>query len=225
MIKTYTFKEMNLVQKVDWLSDMLGESCFQVAFKPYQEMTETEQQRVKVIFFDYLNTNHIDNYLTSDVVEECEKQFPTSPLSQLLRKYGYYPVVKDSPIKEAAETLNNLKGEKVTIIKFSDFGFPIAWNTTLNKAESLPYAQYNESLQIIHKPKGKRSYFRNTILPGEDILIYKGWLNIDTEKLTYDIEQSENMTIQRSKYGCFDKNYMIDIMNNVKSDPIVKLIK
>lgn len=224
-METLTFKEMNLVQKVDWLSDMLGESCFQVAFKSYQEMNESEQQRVKVIFFDYLNTNFINNYLTSDVVEECEKQFPTSPLGQLLRKYGYYPIVEASPIKEAAETLNELNGEKVTIIKFSDFGFPIARNTTLNKTESLPYAQYNESLQIIHKPKKKRSYFRMTVLPNEEILIYKGWLNIDTEKLTYDIEQTENMTVQRSKYGCFDKNYLTDIMNSVKAAPIVKIIK
>jgi hypothetical protein len=225
MIQTYTFKEMNLIQKVDWLSDMLGESCFQIAYTPYQQMSESEQQRVKVVFFDILNTNFVNNYLTSDVVEECEKQFPNSPIGSLLRKYGYYPVVEASPIKTAAETLNELNGEKVTIIKFSDFGFPIAWNTTLNKAESLPYAQYNESLQIIHKPKKKRSYIRNTILPNEDILIYKGWLNIDTEKLSYTIEESNDVTVKRSKYGCFDKNYMKDIMNYIKAEPIVKIIK
>jgi hypothetical protein len=223
MIQTLSFNEMNLVQKIDWLSDMLGEAICAVAYVPYQEMTDSQKQQVKVRFFEFLNNENVD--LFENVIEEVEKQFKTSPLASLLRYYGYRPTPTASPITEAAENLNSLKGEKVTIIKFSDFGFPIALNTTLHSAESKPYAQYNESLQIIHKPKKKRTHFRNTILPYQDVIIYKGWLNIDVEKLSYDTEENAHSIVKKSKYCSFDNQFLFDIVRTINADPIVKIVK
>jgi hypothetical protein len=128
-----------------------------------------------------------------------------------------------SPITEAADTLN--QQEKVTIIKFSEFGFPVIRNTVINKAEVKPYAQYNESLQLVHRPKRKRTSYRMTILPYEDVIIYKGWLDLDLEKLTYNIEEGKDVTVKQSKYCSFDNKFLNDVMKNIKAEPIVKIIK
>jgi hypothetical protein len=222
MFKTITFNQMNLVQKIEWLSDMLGESCSMVNWlKTYQQMTDSEKQQVKTVFYDFLNRENVR--LTSDVIEEVEKKYPHSPLASLLRQYGYYPTSRPSKITEAAETLKGCEGEKVTIVKFNDFGFPVVFNTVINKVENKPYAQYNEALWITHKPKRKRNLYRNIILPNESLLVYKGWINIDKEQLLYDTSKDDNMIIRQSKYSSFDDQYLHDVINQY-GEPYIKLI-
>lgn len=222
MLKQITFNEMNTFQKVEWLSDMLGESCSMVNWlKTYQQMTDNEKQQIKTVFYNFLNRENVR--LTSDVIEEAEKKYSQSPLASLLRQYGYCPTSKPSKITEAAETLQTLTGEKVTIVKFSEFGFPVVFETVLNQVKNEPYAQYNESLVLIHKPKRKRTLWKNIILPNENILVYRGWLNIDTDKLIYNVSNEAGMTIKQSKYHSFDRQYLHDIVS-VYGEPFVKLI-
>jgi hypothetical protein len=222
MFKTLTFNEMNTFQKVEWLSDMLGESCSMVNWlKTYQQMTDSEKQQVKTVFYDFLNRENVR--LTSDVIEEVEKKYPHSPLASLLRQYGYYPAFKPSKITEAAEMLKSCEGEKVTIVKFNDFGFPVVFETVLKGIANKPYAQYNEALWITHKPKRKRNLYRNIILPNENILVYRGWLNIDINKSAYTISNEKGMVVQQSKYGCFDDQYLHDVIEQY-GEPFVKLI-
>lgn len=225
MYTTLNFNEMNLVQKLDWVSDMLGEACCMVnGFKPYKELSEQEQKQVKIQFFDFLNKENA--VLTSSLIALAEEEYKTSPLASLLRQYGYHVITPDTPIKKAAEALQAHKENKITIVKFSDFGFPIAIQTVLNSVEVKPYAQYSESLVLIHKPKRKRSLWKNTILPNESVIILEGWHNVDSEKLTYNtLEENENITVKQSKYGSFDNNFLKDVLNYIKADPIVNITK
>jgi hypothetical protein len=200
---------------------MLGESICAVTYTHYTETTDSQKEQIKTNFYSYLNNENV--IIFADVIEEIEIQFPTSPLATLLKQYGYRPTPVKSPITEAADTLN--QHEKVTIIKFSEFGFPVIRNTVINKAEVKPYAQYNESLQLVHRPKRKRTSYRMTILPYEDVIIYKGWLDLDLEKLTYNIEEGKDVTVKQSKYCSFDNKFLNDVMKNIKAEPIVKIIK
>lgn len=110
----------------------------------------------------------------------------------------------------------------MTILKFSEFGFPITIHTTITSAEDKSYAQYKESLQIIHKPKRKLTNYRNIITGREQIAIYDGWLNID-DKASQVIESSNNVTVSRSKYGCFDNRFITDSMLTTNQKPFASL--
>jgi hypothetical protein len=212
MFQTITFNELNSFQKAERLSDMFGDSIFTIAYKPYWEMTEEEQQQAKQVFFEKLNKenaiieNEVFNYIQS------------YHLASAVREY----LSLNSPITQATRKLNGLIGEKVTIVKFSEFGFPVVFETVLHKVENEPYAQYKESLVLIHKPKRKRTLWKNRILPNEELLVYHGWLNIKDE-MFYNITKTAGMTMKESKYGCFDDQYLHDVIEQY-GEPFIKLI-
>ena len=213
MLKTISFNQMNSFQKAEWLSDMFGEAICSVSYKPYWEMTAEEQAQAKQKFFDYIK--HENAIIENDVINYIQ----SDNLASAVREY----LSNNSLISQAAKKLNKLIGEKVTIIKFSDFGFPILFHTVIQKVENKPYAQYDESLIIVHKPKRKRTLWKNIILPNESLLVYKGWINIDKDQLLYDTSKDENMIIRQSKYSSFDDQYLHDVISQY-GKPYIKLI-
>jgi|GEM_PF-6095954 len=213
MLKTISFNQMNSFQKADWLSDMFGDSIFTVAYKPYWEMTEEEQQQAKQVFFEKLNKEN------AIIENEVFNHIQSYHLASAVREY----LNLNSPITQATSKLTGLIDKKVTIVKFSEFGFPVVFETVLNKVINEPYAQYNESLVLIHKPKRKRTLWENRILPNESLLVYKGWLSIDTDKLMYNVSHETGMTIRQSKYRSFDRQYLADVIEQY-GDPFIKLI-
>jgi hypothetical protein len=212
MFQTITFNELNSFQKAEWLSDQFGESIFMVGYKPYWEMTADEQEQAKQIFFEKLNKENA--IIELDVFNHIQSYH----LASVVREY----LSLNSPITQATRKLNGLIGEKVTIVKFSEFGFPVVFETVLNKVINEPYAQYKESLVLIHKPKRKRTLWKNRILPNESLLVYHGWLNIKDE-LFYHVTKTAGMTMKESKYGCFDDQYLHDVIKQY-GEPFVKLI-
>lgn len=213
------FNEMNIVQKVDHLSDMLAECIFSMGCKPFQELLQGQQLQVKQDFHQALKAEEIQ--LTDEIIKTVEEEFPTSPLGSFLREYGY-TVTQSSEFTEAVEQLT--EGRKVTIMKFNDFGWPVVFNTVIERLEVKPYAQYKESLKIIHKPKRKRSLYSNLILPKEELLVFDGWLDIDTDNLMYNVtKDNEHVTVKQSKFGCFDSQFMADALNSVGVKPIVQI--
>ncbi|WP_431785814.1 hypothetical protein [Paenibacillus lactis] len=213
------FNDMNMVQKVDYLSDMLANCIFDVRTIQYHKMTQGEQLQVKQDFYQALKAENIA--LTDEIIKAVEETFTGSPLPSLLREYGY-TVTQSSEFTEAVEQLT--EGRKVTIVKFNDFGWPVVMNTVIERLEVKPYAQYKESLKIVHKPKRKRTSYYNMILPQESLLVFDGWLNIDTDKLTNNVlKDNDRVTVKQSKYGCFDKRFMIDTLDTVGVNPIVQI--
>lgn len=212
---TLNFNDVTIDTQVKILSDLFVSACSEVNYiKRYFEITDREKESVKIEFFNLLNIRN--TRLTSDIIKQAENEFPESQMISLLRQYGYYRISKETLIAKATETLNKYQGKKVTVVKFSDFGFPIVWNTLLHSVDNKPYAQYNESLQIIHKPKRKRTYLRHTILPKESIVVFEGWHDIDMEKLTYNtVSENSNMTVKQSKYTSFDNDYLTDIITYI----------
>ncbi|ATF13666.1 hypothetical protein A616_17260 [Brevibacillus brevis X23] len=217
MLITITFEEMNLIQKVDQLADMLGEVFFKVVdCVAYQNMTDEQKVQVKDLFFGELKVKNIK--ITNEIITEAEKEL-FATMASLLRQYMHYV---QSDFQQATEQLTH--GRKVTIIKFSDFGFPVVINTVVERVLVEPYAQYRESLNIIHKPKRKRSLYSNRILPKNTLLVYDGWLDIDVDSLTKRVvKQDQHMTVKQSKYLSFDKQFMQDAISNIKGKLIVKI--
>lgn len=213
------FNEMNTIQKVYYLSDMLAECITAVRYVAYHQMKQGEQLQVKQDFHQALKADNIA--LTDEIIKAVEEEFTGSPLPSFLREYGYI-VTQSSEFTEAVEQLT--EGRKVTIMKFNDFGWPVVMNTVIERLEVKPYAQYKESLKIIHKPKRKRSSYYNMILPKESLMVFDGWLDIDTDKLINNVlEDNDRVTVKQSKYRCFDSQFMVDALNTIGNEPIVQI--
>jgi hypothetical protein len=217
MYNTLTFSEMNTFQKLEWLSDILGDACFSVDTCIFQDMDSKQKDEVQKIFFSFLQNEKAE--ITTELIDKVKQNFPSSPLTSLLRIYKYsIQSIFSNVVQELSQ------GRKVTIIKFSEFGFPIVFNTVINHVKVESWAQYKETLNIIHKPKRKRSLYSNRILPDNELIVYDGWLNIDVDALTSDtIKQNDHITVKQSRYGCFDDNYLTDVINSINQKPIVKL--
>lgn len=213
----YTYSNIDLNEKVDYLSDTLVQAIDMVEYTPYHKMTLEQQAQVKVNFHALLKKLNI--ILTPEVIEATEKEFSnSSPIGSMLRGYG----CSVDPKSMFAQSANELKsGRKVTLVLFHEFGFPVLINTVIDHVDVSPYAQHKESLTIIHKPKRKRSLFSNLILPFQELLVFDDWLETDLKKLTHEtIKETSEMKMEQSKYRSFDKTFFADIIKSTNIKPI-----
>lgn len=114
-------------------------------------------------------------------------------------------------------------GEKYTLFGFNDFGFPQTTHTVIEKISIEKYAQYDNALFIVHRPKRKRTSYRKVVLPDNTLYIYKGWIDVESE-MYGKAEHRENGTIIRtSQFSSFDKGYINKGINSVSNKPIAIL--
>lgn len=106
--------------------------------------------------------------------------------------------------------LEELKTHKeITILKFSDFGFPICIKLKLEDIFLRHYAQYNNCLQIHGKIPRKRKSSAYLIKPYENFIIYNGFVDI----VDYT-EKSTEGSVTITKLGvCFDENNLLKSIN------------
>ncbi|MET3209942.1 UNVERIFIED_CONTAM: hypothetical protein ABIC26_002890 [Paenibacillus sp. PvR008] len=208
------FNSMNMADKLDWLSESLATEIARVAYTSWKHLNDEQKELVKVAFHEDLNSNNID--VTDELIKAVKAEFTGSPMASMLVEY----------ISKFAKVTKQLKSEsKATIIKFNEFGFPVILHTVIKGFEIKPYAQYNDSLVIEHKPKQRRKVWETRVLPYEELMIYDGWVDIDTEKALHNIIKSDDyVTVKQSKYGCFDKRFLSDIKDLIHKEPLV-LIK
>ena len=95
--------------------------------------------------------------------------------------------------------------KEITILKFSDFGFPICIKLKLELTFLKNFAQYNNCLYIQGKMPRKRKTSVFLIKPYENFIIYNGFVDmVDcTEK---SIEGSVTIT---NLGMCFDENNLL----------------
>jgi hypothetical protein len=119
------------------------------------------------------------------------------------------------------------EGQKITIIGLGEFGFPAKSLTTFHSVREKPH-YYNcaanmYGVEIIHKPKGKRTHYKKSIDYNSGVLVYDGHVNIDIDSLINNIKEDKNFVIKESKYPCFDKRYLQDIKAAINKSPIIEL--
>ena len=106
---------------------------------------------------------------------------------------------------------------KVTLIKFSDFGYPIAIKLNITNAFVRNYAQYNNCIQVEGKPPRKRKARAYIIKPYEEIAIFEGFVDLQqTEKVEFE----GNVKIT-SLGTCFDRNTLRKSINNIQANRIL----
>lgn len=106
--------------------------------------------------------------------------------------------------------LEELKTHKeITILKFSEFGFPICIKLKLEDIFLRNYAQYNNCLQIHGKMPRKRKSTAYLIKPYENFIIYNGFVDI----VDYT-EKSTEGSVTITELGlCFDENNLLKSIN------------
>lgn len=208
--------QMNMIiSELDYLSDVLAECILSIRTTNYDGLTEQEKRQVHDSFMQILKHNNIQ--VTNIVIKQAQREFEGSPLSALLQEYY------NKHLSVFSECYNSLTpSQKVTIIKHSFFGQPVSINTTIQHVKVEPYAQYDESLNIIHRPKRKRTLYSNRILATDKMIIYDGWLNVDIRSIINEvIEDNDKFTVTKTKYLSFDEQALIAIKNSIDQIPII----
>ncbi|OMD67629.1 hypothetical protein [Paenibacillus odorifer] len=209
------FNQLSLTYQLDIVEEYLVMAMDDVAHGThYSKLSDIQKVEVKDSFEDYLSEAKIS--ITPELVQLAKDSFNNSPLPSLMQEY-------DTNHSVFAETVSNVKlNNKVTIIKYTDFGFPYAINTVIDSLVIKPYAQHKDSLFITHKPKGRRKLWEEVILPYQSFIIYDGWLNVDIDSLTKKVISSNSqLTVTTTNYVSFDKRYMTDIVSSIPQTPLV----
>lgn len=115
------------------------------------------------------------------------------------------------------ELPNIEENQKVTIIKQSEFGFPIAIQIKFKKMYLKDYAQYKDCLRIVGTPARKRKCYEYLIRPYQDFTIVNGWVDINNYTKTIE----ENSSVKVTSLGtCFDDN-SLKIASNVDAEVLL----
>ena len=109
------------------------------------------------------------------------------------------------------------QGQKITIVSTNSWGGLYVLQTVYHSCKpALHYQNCPEDMigvTIIHKPKRKRTFYQSTIDYNSEVIIYDGWVDVNTDIL-YDIEHKDGAVIRRSKYTCFDVRNFEDIVKH-----------
>lgn len=132
-------------------------------------------------------------------------------------------ITKQSSLSEITEKLNSLVGEKVTIFKNSEFGFPQLIHCKLFTVKLKPCAQYTETIEILFIPKGKRNVRGIRIYNYTDFLVYLNHIQLNDSAFIETIEGSDYI-LKKSDLA-FSSNYFNRAIESTTEEPIIKVLK
>ncbi|MNF93823.1 hypothetical protein D3C84_765140 [compost metagenome] len=70
----------------------------------------------------------------------------------------------------------NIEGRN-TIAAYNSVGIAYSWDTNIRSV-----TEENGKVVVIHKPKGKKTFFKHTYEKDQELQIFKGWLKVDLMK-------------------------------------------
>ena len=175
-------------------------------------------------FCDY--KKHMKNWI-------YEHEFPFS--------VGVVRAIKESKFKDAMYRLltevngmqeqfnraNLETGQKITIVRISDFGGINTTKAYFEYYEDGKYAQYNDAVKLVYKPAGKRGLCYSWLY--NDVLIFDGWVDIP-ENLLWEISngRTDGVTVKKSIFDSFDKgqyDVVLEYFKNIGITPVINTYK
>jgi hypothetical protein len=70
----------------------------------------------------------------------------------------------------------NIEGRNM-LVAYNSVGMAYAWDTTIRSI-----TEENKTVTIIHKPKGKRTFYKHVYDKDQELKIYKGWYGLNLMK-------------------------------------------
>lgn len=140
--------------------------------------------------------------------EECKQIF-----DNLLLKYL-------EPFQKAVVTARLVSGNKYTMLYINEFGFPVAQKITFDSYQLTTYTQHSDCVKLIFTPYRKRTRYSKTFY-NCSLAIFEGWQDLKESDLYDTISETDKVKVRRSKYSCFDANYIEDGINTLKDAVMV----
>lgn len=102
------------------------------------------------------------------------------------------------------------RGERYTIFKLDDFGFPTAMKIVFQSMELTTYAQHRDVVKLTFRPaRGRRDVYE--FFTGGSFAICKGWQDLPKD-FGYEVTSSHGgVTTMKSKYSCFEAGFFEDM--------------
>lgn len=119
-----------------------------------------------------------------------------------LKTVMYKVLIEVDSIAEQFKNANLEAGQRITIVKFSDFGMMSVSKVTFHSYEIGQYAQYDNSVKMTFKPHRKKGLYYKWFYG--DVIIYNGWYDLP-DTVLFDISYKEHCITQKSKWVSFDK--------------------
>lgn len=119
-----------------------------------------------------------------------------------LKTVMYKVLTEVDSIAEQFKNTNLEAGQRITIIKYSDFGMMSVSKVTFHSYEIGQYAQYDNSVKMTFKPHRKKGLYYKWFYG--DVIIYNGWYDLP-DTVLFDISYKEHCITQKSKWASFDR--------------------
>lgn len=114
----------------------------------------------------------------------------------------YKVLAEVDSIAEQFKNTNLEAGQRITIVKYSDFGMMSVSKVTFHSYEIGQYAQYDNSVKMTFKPHRKKGLYYKWFYG--DVIIYNGWYDLP-DTVLFDISYKEHCITQKSKWASFDR--------------------
>lgn len=119
-----------------------------------------------------------------------------------LKTVMYKVLTEVDSIAEQFKNTNLEAGQRITIVKYSDFGMMSVSKVTFHSYEIGQYAQYDNSVKMTFKPHRKKGLYYKWFYG--DVIIYNGWYDLP-DTVLFDISCKEHCITQKSKWASFDR--------------------
>lgn len=119
-----------------------------------------------------------------------------------LKTVMYKVLTEIDSIAEQFKNTNLEAGQRITIVKYSDFGMMSVSKVTFHSYEIGQYAQYDNSVKMTFKPHRKKGLYYKWFYG--DVIIYNGWYDLP-DTVLFDISYKEHCITQKSKWASFDR--------------------
>lgn len=119
-----------------------------------------------------------------------------------LKTVMYKVLIEVDSIAEQFKNANLEAGQRITIVKFSDFGMMSVSKVTFHSYEIGQYAQYDNSVKMTFKPHRKKGLYYKWFYG--DVIIYNGWYDLP-DTVLFDISYKEHCITQKIQMVSFDK--------------------
>lgn len=119
-----------------------------------------------------------------------------------LKTVMYKVLAEVDSIAEQFKNTNLEAGQRITIVKYSDFGMMSVSKVTFHSYEIGQYAQYDNSVKMTFKPHRKKGLYYKWFYG--DVIIYNGWYDLP-DTVLFDISYKEHCITQKSKWASFDR--------------------
>lgn len=141
--------------------------------------------------------------LGARVIQQLETEELKVPMYKLLVEVdGIQDQFKDAELQQ---------GEKITLFYIGDMGGLITSHIIYDKFENTSYAQHRNAIKLIYKQPRKKGLYGQHFY--SDMLVYRGWQELDQNVLYNDQSENEYCTITTGRFSSCDKNQYDVIIN------------